>query len=177
MSNKYESFDEIFIEIYDKNYAYLVKYLLLFVNDFGIAEDLAHDIFLRLYRSKNIKINNPQFRNYIKKAARNIVIDYLKRSSRYEAKSRKMIPVLKKFDETTYSSLESSVIEGEVISTVRDVLDEFPERNRKIFISRMLDQKTRKQVSEEEKISSYIIKKIEDEIMHILKKKLKHFFK
>ena len=176
MDNKYESFDEIFIDIYNKNYAYLVKHLFLLVNDFSIAEDLAHDIFLRLYKSKNVNINSPKFRNYIKKAARNIVIDYLKRTSRFEARNRKMIPVLKKLDKTTYSILELSVIEGEVISTVHDVLDEFPEKNKKIFISRMIEQKTRKQVSEEEKISAYIIKKIEDEIIYFLKKKLKHFF-
>ena len=176
LEKEYDSFDDIFIDIYDQNYAYLVKYLFLLINDFSIAEDLAHDIFLRLYKSKNVSLDSPKLRNYIKKAARNIVIDYLKIKARYEAKNRKMIPVLKKLDGTTYSALESSVIEGEVISTVRDVLDEFPEKNRKIFISRMIDLKTRKQVAEEEKISAYIIKKIEHEIIHILKKKLKHFF-
>ena len=179
MDKKYDSydpFDAIFIDIYEKNYIYLVKYLFILVNDFGIAEDLAHDIFLRVYRSKNVAMNSPKFRNYIRKAARNIFIDYLKRSARSEAKKRKIIPVLKEIDQATYAGLESGVIEGEVISTVHDVLDEFPEKNRKIFISRMFEQKTRKQVSEEEKISAYIIKRIEDEIIHILREKLKHFF-
>jgi RNA polymerase sigma-70 factor (ECF subfamily) len=148
----------------------------MLVNDLSIAEDLAHDIFLRVYRSKNFRISSPQFRNYIKKAARNIVADYLKITARNEAKNRKMIPVLKNLDETIYSSLESGVIEGEVLSTVHDVLDEFSERSRKIFTSRMFEQKTLKQVSEEEKISSYTIKRVENEILNILRKKLKIFF-
>lgn len=176
MENKYESFDVIFIDFYDKNYDFLVKYLLFFVADIGIAEDLAHDIFLRIYRSRNAKIANPKFKNYIKKAARNMVADHLKRIARDEAKNRKMIPVLYDLDETFYFSLENSIIEGDVISTVNDVLDEFSEKNRKIFTARVLDRKTRRQISEEEEISSYFVKRIEDEILYILRKKLKHFF-
>ena len=175
LEKEYDPFDVIFIDMYDKNYMYLVKYLFLLVNDFSIAEDLAHDIFLRVYRSKNIDINGLKFRNYIKKAARNIVIDHLKRSARNEAKNRKMIPVLKELDEAIYFSLEDCIIEGDVISTVQDVLDEFSEKNRKIFVSRILEQKSLKKVSEEEKISSHVVKRVENEILYTLRKKLKHF--
>jgi len=176
VNSRYDSFDLLFIDIYDKNYTYLVNYLLLLVNDLSIAEDLAHDIFLRVYRSKNTDITGQKFRNYIRKAARNIAIDHLKRSARDEAKSNKIIPVLKELDETFYFNLEDNIIEGDVISTVHDVLEEFSEKNRKIFISRILKHKTRKQVCEEEEMSSYIVKRIEDEILYTLKQKLKQFF-
>jgi RNA polymerase sigma factor (sigma-70 family) len=116
-----------------------------------------------------------KFKNYIKKAAKNIVVDHLKKQERDEAKTMKLIPVLKELDETIYSSLEDSVIEGEVLSTVHDVLEEFSEKNRKVFISRMFEQKTRKQICEEEKITTYGVKRIEDEILYTLRKKLKHF--
>ena len=174
MEKNYDQFDALFIDVYDKNYVFLVKYLFFLVNDFGIAEDLAHDIFLRVYSSKNINIDSSRFRSYIKKAAKNIAIDYIKKSVRFEARHKKIITVLKKFDETIYSDLESCKIEGEVISTVHDVLDEFPEKNRKIFISRIVEEKPRKQVSEEEKLSAYNVKKIEEEIICILREKLKH---
>jgi len=171
-----DPFDVIFIEIYNKNYAYLVKYLYLFVHDLNIAEDLAHDIFLRIYKSRNTEITGSKFRNYIKKAARNIAIDHARKVSRDKAKIEKIIPEITDINDAFYSSLENSFIEGEIISTVQDILDNFPERNRKIFISRMMEYKTRKQVSEEEQISSYSVKRIENEILYRLREKLKQFF-
>ena len=175
MKNGSDTFDVVFIDFYDKNYRFLLKYLFFLVNDICIAEDLVHDIFVRLYSSKNDNIANPKIKNYIKKAARNIVIDHLKRLSRDEAKRRRMIPVLEELSETIYASLEDSVIDGYVISTVHDILEEFSDKNKKIFISRMLEQKTRKQVSEEEDVSRYAVKRIEDEILKILRKKLKQY--
>jgi len=175
LNSEYDSFDLIFTDFYDKNYKYLVKYLAIFVNDKNMAEDLAHDIFLRVYRAKNFDVAGSRFKHYIKKAARNIAIDHLRRTAREDAKAKRLIPIIKELDETIYSALEDSVIGGEVLSTVHDVLDEFSERNKKIFNSRMFDRKTRKQISEEEEISSYIIKRIENEICYTLRKKLKDF--
>lgn len=172
----YDPYDLIFEEVYNKNIAYLVKYLILLVNDVNIAEDLAHDIFLRIYRARNVEITGGKFRNYLKKSARNIAIDHLRKMSREDAKNRKVIPELKSLDEILYLNLENSIIGGEVLSTVQDVLENFPERNRKIFISRIMENKTRKQVSEEEKISSHAVKKIENEILYRLREKLKQYF-
>ncbi len=56
LKKAYDPFDVVFEEIYNKNYTYLVKYLYLLVYDLNIAEDLAHDIFLRIYKSKNSEI-------------------------------------------------------------------------------------------------------------------------
>jgi RNA polymerase sigma-70 factor (ECF subfamily) len=176
LEDQYNYFDSSFIDVYDKNHAFLVRYLFFLVNDLNTAEDLAHDIFLRLYKSKNVHITNLKFRNYIKTAARNIVIDHLRRLEKEEAKKRRMIPILEELNEIIYSSLENSIIEGEIVSTVRDVLDEFSEKNQKVFVSRIIDHKSRRQISEEEKISTYIVKRIEYEILYILRKKLKHFF-
>ncbi len=175
MKRAYDSYDVLFSEIYNKNCLYLVKYLFVLVNDLNIAEDLAHDIFARIYKSKNTDILGMQFRNYIRKAARNIAIDHLRQKSREEAKKEKIIPELMEFDQNFYSSIENSVIEGELMSTVHDVLEEFSKKNRKIFISRIMENKTRKQVSEEEEISSYAVKKVEDKILYKLREKLKQY--
>ncbi len=171
----YDDFDALFVEIYNDNYNFLVKYLLMIVYDISIAEDLAHDIFLRIYKSKSISITGIQLTNYLKKAARNIAVDHLRRLAREERKQKKIIPELKDMNEAFYSSLENCVIEGEVISTVKDVLEEFSEKNRKIFISRILEHKTRRQVSQEEKISPYSVKRIESEILLVLRDKLKQY--
>ena len=175
MKKSDDSFDAVFVEMYNQNYTYLVKYLCLLVFDISVAEDLAHDIFLRIYKSKNNEIAGAKLRNYLRKAAKNIVIDYLRKTAREEAKNNKIIPELKELNDLFYMNLENSVIEGEVLSTVHDVLENFSERNRKIFISRIMEQKTRNAVSKEENISPHAVKKIENEILYELRQKLKQY--
>ncbi len=175
MKTSDDPFDPLFINIYNQNYNYLVNYLYLLVYDLGIAEDLAHDIFLRVYKSKNSEITGIKLRNYLKKSARNIAVDHLRRISRDEIKFQKIIPEIREFDEAFYFNLENCIIEGEVLSTVQDVLEEYSKKNRQIFISRIMDNKTRRQVSLEEDISPHSIKKIESEILYVLRKKLRHY--
>jgi len=168
-------FDMIFSEIYNRHYSFLFGYLFLIVHDPDVAEDLVHDIFLRLYRSRNSEIAGMKIRNYLKKAAKNIAIDHLRKKAREEARHKKIICEVKELNETFYSSLENSMIEGEVLSTVHDVLEEFSEKKRKVFMARVFENKTFRQLSQEEKISHYEIKRIEKEIFSRLRQKLKNF--
>lgn len=175
MEKSYDSFDKLFEKVYRQHCSFLVKYLNLIVRDFNIAQDLAHDIFLRIFKTKNPVVNGDNIRNYLKKAAKNMAIDHLRKKAREESKAKRLIPDQGEYGEAFYQSLESSVIEGEVIFTVQDVLDNFSENSRKIFIARMVENKTRKQVSEEGSISSYNIKRIEKEILLKLKERLKEY--
>jgi len=149
-----DPFDSFFEEIYSENYSFLVKYLYKLVRDLNLAEDFSHDIFLRIYKSRNTILTGSSLRNYLKRCARNKSIDHFRHKAREEAKNKKIIPEIKEFDESFYLSVENFFIEGDVLYTVNDVLEKFSERKRKIFKSRIIEQKTRKQVSEEEKISS-----------------------
>ena len=175
MEKVYDPFDTFFEEMYNNNYTYLVKYLFLLVHDFNVAEDLAHDIFFRIYKSRTMDMTAGKIRNYLRVSAKNIAIDHLRKISREEAKNKKIIPEIKKLDEILYLNLENSIIEGEVLTTVHDVLEHYPEKNRKIFISRIFEYKSRKQVSEEEEISSHNVMKIVNEILHQLRQKLKDY--
>ena len=175
LKNSYDLFNEEFETIYRENYSYLLKYLLLLVHDFDIAEDLTHDIFVKIFKSRNALISGRHLRNYLKKSAKNMAIDHLRKQAREEAKNKKIITELKDYNEAFYLSLENSAVEGEVMSTVQDILESFNERSRKIFISRIINNKTRKEVSEEENTSSYNIKRIENEILYKLREKLKQF--
>ncbi len=175
MKRAYSPFDNLFIDIYNNNYLYLVKYLIMIVHDLGVAEDLAHDVFLRIYKSGNMNLAGVISRSYIKKSARNIAIDHIRKKKREEARNAKIIPEIKELNETFYSKLEDSVINGEVMSTVSDVLENFSEKKRKIFISRVIENKTRREISEEENLTSYAVKRVEDEILFIMKEKLKYF--
>lgn len=171
-----DPFDLFFEEIYSEHYPFLVKYLYRLVQDIDLAEDFTHDIFLRIYKSRNTVLTGISLKCYLRISAKNKAVDHFRQSAREEAKNRRFFPELNELDESFYFDVENIVIEGEVLSTVNDVLEEYSERNRKIFVARIIDNKPRRQVSEDEKISSYNIKKIEDKILSKLREKLKHYF-
>jgi RNA polymerase sigma-70 factor (ECF subfamily) len=74
-----KDFDAIFSNLYSKYYSFLFSYIFSIIHDPDITEDLVHDIFLRLYRLRNLETDSLKIRNYLKKAARNIAIDYLRK--------------------------------------------------------------------------------------------------
>lgn len=170
-----KQFDMIFTEIYNKYYSFLLGYIFLITHDSDLSEDLVHDIFLRLYRLRSPELSGMKIRNYLKKAAKNIAIDHLRKKTREDARHKRIICELKDMDGALYSRLENYTIDGEIISTVNDVLEEFSEKKKKIFISRFFEKKTFKQLTEEEQISRYEIKRIESEIFNRLRQKLKNF--
>ncbi len=150
-----KDFDAIFSNLYSKYYSFLFSYIFSIIHDPDITEDLVHDIFLRLYRLRNLETDSLKIRNYLKKAARNIAIDYLRKITREEVRQKKIITELKEFNGDFYSCIENYTIEGEVISTVNDVLEEFSEKKKNIFKGRFFENKTFRQLSREEKISHY----------------------
>jgi RNA polymerase sigma factor (sigma-70 family) len=174
LKNDADFFDVMFIDNYNKNYVYLLKYLISLIGDPYKAEDFAHDIFVRIYKSKKNDLTGQSFRNYLKIAAKNIALDYMKNQMREDLKNKRKMPEL---DEGFYMDMDAAVIEGEVLSTVNEVLEVFSEKSRKIFVSRIIENKPRWQVSKEEKITPYAVKRLENEVIMRLREKLKDYLR
>lgn len=170
-------FDREFKRLYEKYFSFLVKYLSVIVHDFSIAEDIAHDVFLRMYKNRKIPpYDDSRCKSYMARSVKNMAIDYLRKQSKDELKVKKIIPEWNgKIDHLF--DVENIVIEGCIISTVNDVLSDFPERNRKIFYESVIENRCLSDISSKAKLSRYRIKKIETEISYKLREKLKEYLK
>ncbi|HOP63891.1 MAG TPA: sigma-70 family RNA polymerase sigma factor [Spirochaetota bacterium] len=170
-----QKFDREFEKLYEEYFSYLVKYLLTIVHDFSSAEDIAHDVFLRIYKNRKIPPSDlARCKSYMIKSAKNMAIDYLRKQKRDERKMRRVIP---EWDEKTDLSdnIENIVIEGCIISTVNEVLSDFPERNRKIFIEGVIENRCLNNLSAKGGLSRYKVRRIQTEIVYRLKEKLKDY--
>lgn len=168
-------YDDYFTDLYSNNYKKVVKSLLKYVHDFSLAEDLAHDIFAKFYEKK-IRINGDEAmaRRYIFKSAKHIAIDYLRTKKREERNLARTIPLLDIDDNLFMSKLEDYYIEGELISNVADILQEFPERSRNIFLKIVLYDKKTKSLAREENISGYYINKTFSMVMDVIRDRLRY---
>jgi len=172
-----QTFDEEFERLYDKYFCFLVKYLSGIVHDFGMAEDIAHDVFIKMYKNKKIPaITDPGCKSYMIRSVKNMAIDYLRKQKRDELKVKSLIP---EWDQEIDSScdIENIVIHGCILSTVSDVLSGFPERKRKIFRESVIENRCHREVFLNGGISRYKVKRIEAEVYSELKDKLKEYLK
>ena len=165
-----------FVKLYEKNYRGVVFQILKYVSDYEIAEDLAQECFIKIYhRRDKLDFESDNAKNYLYKAAKNAAIDYNRKLARDYKNSIRLIPELKEMDMDFYSQVENYVIEGEVVNTVQDVLSEFPDKTRQIFIDRVVYDKNLREISREHDITLYKICRIEKELRFYLKNRLRMF--
>jgi RNA polymerase sigma-70 factor (ECF subfamily) len=166
-------YDQYFTKLYDEHFNVVVKSLLRFVHDFSQAEDLAHDLFFKFYE-KRIRIDGDRRRvlNYILKSAKNRALDHIRLVKRRQDKYSRHIGEIAVIDDAFMAELENSYICGEIISTVNDVLLDFPERTRKIFMD-IVKGKKLADVSDELSMTRYMAKKDYQKVCRAMRERLR----
>lgn len=166
-----------FEKLYKKNFQGILLLILKYINDYHAAEDLAHDCFLRVYtRYNNTDLSLESARNYLYKSAKHAAIDHKRKCARDSRRETRAIPELVEMNSHFYDQVENYVIEGEVVSTVNEILNEFPEKSRQVFIDRVVYDKNLRDISREHDMTLYRICRIEKELLCYLKRRLKHYY-
>jgi len=96
----------------------------------AIAEELVQDAWLKLTESRTEEIDNPG--GFITQIARNTVTDHLRKERRRAEIDAELSDIL--WPNADEISPERTLIGREDIQRVRAVLDELPEKTRKIFL-------------------------------------------
>ena len=63
--------------IYQKYYALLLNYALKYTSDKELIKDCIHDLFVHLYKNRNISVDTVSVRAYLIKSLRNSLINKL----------------------------------------------------------------------------------------------------
>lgn len=115
-----------------------------------ISEEISQDVFMKLYEKRTpLDPGSPTIKSFLTLVAKHRAIDYMKR---YQREDRAMQNIgIENIDcgSTFYSELENSFIEGEVLSTLHDVLHELPEVERNIIVDKFFYKKTLTEISRE----------------------------
>ncbi len=134
------------------------------------AEEILHDLFLKLYEKRvNLDPLASTTRSYLITAARNQVFDHL-RKHRYEIRNVMHADMDSLEIEDNGADIEESYIEGEVIMTLRDVLDMLPDRERTVFIRRKIMGHTVSSIAADMGLSIYRVNGIVRRTEHDMKK-------
>lgn len=170
-------FDEQFSTNYRRFSLPVVRFLKKIIYDRNICEELCQDVFLKVYEKKvHLDPDAPQTLNYLFTVAKNMAIDYLRRRKAEEDKMKIVRLDEAHIDREFYENIENACLRGEIISTLRDTINSFPEGQRKLFVAKIFDNRSRESLSKESGISLYLMRQMEAEIFRKIRHNLGRFF-
>lgn len=136
-----------FAEVYAAHYEALCRYALRLLRSRAAAEDLVHDVFLRLWRERERLAIRGSVRSYLYMAVRNRSLDVLRRartevaviesSERLEAPSRE-----------SDGGIDAAVASADLAAALQRAIDELPPRVRETILLRWRRQLTNREIAD-----------------------------
>ncbi|PFB93362.1 RNA polymerase subunit sigma [Bacillus cereus] len=121
--------DITFEELFKQHYVYVVKQILWIIKEQTIAEELAQEVFLQLYRTDWKEVEN--LRGWLIKSSTYVAYNYIRSEKRHQARVDKEIQYQEIQND---SSLDDQWIRKEEITKVQIVLRKMKEQDRTILL-------------------------------------------
>lgn len=123
-SSKEDSFQELF----QQHYSLVVRKVLVIVKEQSLAEDIAQEVFVKLYHTDRKTINNLQ--GWLAKVSVNTAYNHIRTEKRHNARKDKQ----KMYENTDVDSTEDHYMLHEDIDEVHKTLMKLSQRDRDILI-------------------------------------------
>lgn len=170
-------YDENFTINYRRYSIPVVRFIKKIVYDRDVSEELCQDVFLRVYE-RNIRLDPDSGKTlgFLFTIAKHIAIDYLRRKNAEEEKIKSMDIEEAVLDRQFYEDIENAWLRGEVISTMSDIIDSFPEKKRDLFIAMNFGNMTGASMARDSGLTVYHIRRIEEEFLRKIRESLGPYF-
>jgi len=128
-----EGDENSFSELFHLYYEDLCRFTLNYTGAPDVAEDIAQDIYLGIWRSRRTLKVEGSFKSYIFKAARNNALNYL-RHKKIEGKWEEKVKREKKnLSDSPYKEIQQSESFKELERAIEEAIDQLPDRRKLIF--------------------------------------------
>ena len=120
------------------------------VRDSELANDLFQDTFIKIVRllKEGKYVEEGKFLPWVLRIAHNMAIDHFRRNKKMRmVRSRDEIDVFATID-TGDANVEDLLVEGQIPSDVRRIIDQLPEDQREVVRMRMYDNLSFKEIAE-----------------------------
>lgn len=172
-----DRYDENFIINYRKYFRPVTRFIKKMVFDRDISEELCQDVFLRVYeRYIRLDPDSSTTLNFLFTIAKHAAIDYLRRKNVEEEKIKNMNLEEAILDRQFYEDIDNAWLRGEIISTLSDIIDSFPEKKRDLLIALNFGNMTGAFVARNSGLTVYHMRKIEGEFHRKIRENLGHYF-
>jgi RNA polymerase sigma-70 factor, ECF subfamily len=159
----------------------MVNFMYRMAHNAAAAEDLAQEVFLRVYRSRSSYEASAKFTTWLYRIATNLAVNHA-RDTRHE-RPESMISLDEPDEETgttmdlpdTSLSVEEKLVRQERLQAIRQRVESLPERQRLAVIMHKYQQMDYKQIGEVLKLSESATKSLLFRAYETLRQQLKEF--
>ena len=173
--------DSAFAYLVQKYRRAMVSFMYRMAHNPTAAEDLAQEVFLRVYRSRETYEPSAKFSTWLYRIATNLAVNYA-RDTRHE-RPENMVSIDEKDDDTGLTvdvpdsslSAEESIMRRERMAAIREKVQQLPERQRMAVVMHKYQQMDYKQIAEVLKLSESATKSLLFRAYETLRVQLKEF--
>ena len=159
----------------------MVNFMYRMAHNGAAAEDLAQEVFLRVYRSRSSYEATAKFTTWLYRIATNLAVNYA-RDTRHE-KPESMVSLDEPDEETGTTmdipdralTVEEDLVRRERLMAIRQKVQDLPERQRLAVIMHKYQQMDYKQIAEVLKLSESATKSLLFRAYETLREQLKQF--
>ncbi len=147
--------------IFQKYYEYLCNIIYRYLRDSALAEDIAQDVFMELWRKQaSIRIQS-SLKAYLKRAAVNRTLNFI-RDNKISFEGEDELPGIQGNMTSVTAQLEAEDLQQQI----NQAIDDLPERCRMIFLLSRFEDMSYKEIAQKLDIS---VKTVENQISKALK--------
>ena len=123
-----------FAKIFDKYYPGILNFFWRLVWDRGQSEELAQDVFLKLWKKRKAYRGTGKFSTYLFQIAKNHWVNQLRRKKRFREFIEVKTEELRKEGGTGAPGPDSEIEQKEIQNLVRNAIESLPEMYRVPFV-------------------------------------------
>lgn len=153
--------EQAIVLIFKRYYNYLCKVVYKIIPDYTLVEDLTQEVFFELWRKKEQLSVTASLKAYIRRAAVNKSLNYI-RDQKIKFADEEHYPVVKSKEPSATQKLEAD----ELQVRIDEAIDRLPERCRVIFVLSRFEYMSYSEIANSLDIS---VKTVENQISKALK--------
>lgn len=146
---------EAFAILYKLHLSALTRYIYLFTRSTELSEEIVQDVFVRIWEKKETLIAVHSFQAYLFKAAKNLLLDHLRKEQTISRFQNLNTPFADECTEQT----DDNLIYGQYFAIAQEAISQLPEKRKQIFVLKTRDELSLDEIAEQLAISKSVVKK------------------
>ncbi len=120
---------DAYTALYDTYHGFLFHFSLKFLKSRGLAEEVVHDVFLKIWEERNRLDPDRNIKAYLATICKNHILNLLKRANREAA----VMDEIRQSLSHSCNDVEEAIFASELQETVNQVVGQLPTQRQKIF--------------------------------------------
>jgi RNA polymerase sigma-70 factor (ECF subfamily) len=162
-------------EVYLEYAPMLLRFAEKFVSEF-YAEDIVHDVFLKLWDKQVFLLPESEIRQILYVAVKNACIDQLRKFNQEQEYIDKRMIQLKLDELDFYEASDELFMKKDLLRILLQKIEELPERSREVFKMSYLEGLKAAEIAERLNVSTRTVENLLYRSLLLLRKKTSHLF-